>query len=78
MQIEYKGHTFEYAPESLKSYKVMKALTNAQKEPARLFDALDIIFDGKADEYAEILGDDLEEMVSLVNAIAESSTQAKN
>lgn len=77
-KIEYKGHTFEYDPKFTHSYKTMKALSTAVENPGRLFNALDNIFLDRADEYAELLDDDVNEIIGLVNAIAEKDTDAKN
>lgn len=68
--IEYAGEVFEYVPTAGRSWKVIKGITNGGKP---MFDAFDVLFNGKSDEYAEILGDDLEEMAQLAAKAIEAS-----
>lgn len=76
--IEFEGNTYEYNVAATKSYKVLKSLATAAEEPARLFSAFDIIFNNKADEYAESLGDSVEKLSELMSAIIAQDAQAKN
>lgn len=67
-KIEYKGNVYAYDPTALKSYTVIKAVSNPNN-PEKFFSAFERIFCGKDMEVAEMLGDSLEEMSNLIMAI---------
>ena len=70
MSVEYAGQTFEFDPHAGNSWKVMRGVTSGDGK--RTFDSLDVLFLGRADEYAERLGDELDAMVALANACFEA------
>lgn len=72
VKLEFEGDTYEYDPSALKSYSVVKAVSNPN-EPARFFGAFEKIFAGRDVEYAERLGDSMEDMARLVAAVAEDA-----
>lgn len=78
--ITVDGIDFEYDETQLKSYRVIKRITSYQRDPAGFFEALDIIFNDRAEEYADKLGGTLEDMSRLVAAVmgAAASGSAKN
>lgn len=73
--IEFKGGEYEYDPSALKSYAVLKAISNPAN-PAGFFSALERLFAGHDLEYAERLGDDFEEIGALISAISEQEGHA--
>ncbi len=73
--IEYGGKKIKYDAAAVKSWKMQRKLAAGG---AGMFEALDVILLGKADEIAEVLGDSVEEMTSLLTAIAEKEADAKN
>lgn len=75
-KVTFDGEEYEYDPAALKSYSVIKAVSNPN-EPMRFFGAFEKIFKGKDVEYAERLGDSIEKMAELVALIAEDAG-AKN
>lgn len=73
--VEFKGETYEYDPTALKSYAVLKAITNPAN-PAGFFKAIERLFAGHDVEYAEKLGGDFEEIGALITAISEQEGEA--
>lgn len=75
--IKFRGHEIEYDERSLKSWKLQRQIASAGTAAA--FDAADAILVGKADEVAELLGDDVDAMGDLLQAIVtEIGGTAKN
>lgn len=85
--IEYKGHEFDYDERVTKSWKWQKAV--ASGDPARSTKAIERLFCGRDEEYADVLSgidpesDELdasmEEMAELLAAIMEKiGGNAKN
>lgn len=73
--VEFKGKKIKYDKSAIRSWKVQRALV--QPGPG-MYEAIDKILLGKADEVAEGLGDDVQEMTALLTAIAEQEADAKN
>lgn len=71
---------FEYDETQLRSYRVLRRIMSYQRDPAGFFDAMDAIFNGRAEEYADMLGGSLEDMSRLVSAVMETASNgpAKN
>jgi hypothetical protein len=77
--LQYDGMTFEYDERAPKRYSVQKALALGESDPAGFYGALDRIFAGRSDEYAERLGDDSERMLALLDAVSKAvGAKAKN
>lgn len=75
---EFEGIEFDYDADAIVSYKLIKAITNVEKDPVGYFDAMSIIFCGKDDEYAEKLGGSAAKLVQLYEACVRDSATAKN
>lgn len=73
--VDFNGQKIKYNKSAIKSWKTQRAL--ATPGPG-MYEAVDTILLGKADEVAEALGDDMEEMTALLTAIAEQEAGAKN
>lgn len=67
----FEGNEYEYNPDAFKNYAVLKKLANAEKDISGAFYAFNAIFAGKDEEYAEMLGGDIEKLGELVSAAAE-------
>lgn len=75
--IKFRGHEIQYDERSLKSWKLQRQIASAGNAAA--FDAADVILMGKADEVAELLGDDIDAMGELLQEIVvELGGTAKN
>lgn len=68
-KIVFEDAEYEYDPKEVKSYRNIKRLARAQKDPSAFFDVAEAIFAGKDEEYAEQLGNDMDKLGSLVAAI---------
>lgn len=64
--ITYKGHKIKYDDAEVHKWSTLRQLSS----PDGQFDAIDRILCGKADEVAEKLGDDFEEMMGLLGQIS--------
>ena len=74
--IEFNGKKIKYDPKAIRKWSVQRGLVTPGAETFASYDA---ILCGKADEVAELLGDDLQQMVDLMLAISEKeSGEAKN
>lgn len=71
------GHEFVCDAGEMSRYKTAKQLSNAEKDPAGMFDAMGRIFMGKDEEYIELLGGDVDAAVRLANAAAEAADTKK-
>ena len=76
VRFSFEGREFECDPEKMHSYTVGKMMTDAE-HPERVYRAMELIFAGRDEEYAEILGDSAERMAELANAAAKA-VGAKN
>lgn len=77
--IQFEGETYKYDERAPKRWSVQKALALGDRDPAGFYDALDAIFAGKSDEYAQRLGDDADKMIELLNRVSlATGTEAKN
>ena len=77
--VQFDGQTFEYDERAPKRWSVQKALALGESDPAGFYGALDKIFAGRSDEYAERLGDDSERMLALLDAVSKAvGAKAKN
>lgn len=77
-KFDYKGISVEYDETAFTSWKVQTGLL---KGDAEAYHAIDRILAGRSDEYAEQLGDSMEEMAELVKALVEDAAKdepAKN
>lgn len=72
--VEFAGSEFEADSAAARSWKVIKGITTGGMA---MFDAFDVLFLGRADEYAEILNDDFEDMANLAG-LCISEAGAKN
>lgn len=77
LSFEYNGQTFECDEKACQSYVNTKRITEMEKDPIAAFDALEEIFAGKDEEYAEMLGGAASELFALYLAAAEA-VGAKN
>jgi hypothetical protein len=75
-QVEGVEGDFFVDADALNDYKTMKALALADKRPSGLYEALEKIYMGKDEEYAERVGG-MNNLEKLNNAAAEAA-QAKN
>lgn len=75
-QVEGVEGDFFVDADALNDYKTMKALALADKRPSGLYEALEKIYMGKDEEYAERVGG-MSNLEKLNNAAAEAA-QAKN
>lgn len=73
----FEGKDFECDPAACHSYKLLKAIARAETDPARYFSALEHIFCGRDEEYAEMLGGG-QEAVDRLLAAAFEAVGAKN
>jgi hypothetical protein len=77
--VQFDGQTFEYDERAPKRWSVQKALAMGESDPAGFYGALDKIFAGRSDEYAERLGDESERMLALLDVISKAvGAKAKN
>lgn len=77
--VQFEGSTFEYDERAPKRWSVQKALALGESDPKGFYGALDKIFCGRSDEYAERLGDDSERMLALLDLVSKAvGAQAKN
>ena len=70
--VQFDGQTFEYDERAPKRWSVQKALALGESDPAGFYGALDKIFAGRSDEYAERLGDESERMLALLDVISKA------
>ena len=76
--IEFRGYEIEYNEKVFKSWKFQRQYASLEG-PAQMFATYDAVLDGKADEVAELLGDDVDAMGDLLAAItADIDGEAKN
>lgn len=78
-KIVFEDAEYEYDPREVKSYRNIKRLARAQKDPSAFFDVAESIFAGKDEEYAEQLGNSIDKLGRLVAAIIDHEGEpAKN
>lgn len=68
-EFEFEGATYSADRHAVRSWRVSKAMVSGGPS---MFQAFDELFCGKADEYAEALGDDLAKMGELAKAAIEA------
>lgn len=71
------GKEFEADRSALTSYAVTKRVANAENDPLGYFRAMESIFMGRDEEYAEALGGGAEKVAELYSAAAKAAG-AKN
>lgn len=77
--VQFEGEAYEYDERAPRRWSVQKALALGESDPAGFYGALDRIFAGRSDEYAERLGDDSERMLGLLDAVSKAvGAKAKN
>lgn len=77
--VKYEGETFEFDEGAPARWSVQKALALGEADPAGFYGAIDAIFGGRSDEYAERLGDDSGRMLGLLDAVSRAvGARAKN
>lgn len=76
--IEFEGNTFEYDEVALKDYKNVKRISKAERDLGGFFTALEEIFVGKDEDYAELLGNDFDKIGELMQAITAQENEVKN
>ena len=74
--IEFRGMTFEYDDRCTKSYKWQKKALSG--DSGRALVAIEDLFAGRDEEYAEMLGDDAEAMQELIAAVVADTNESKN
>lgn len=74
--ITFEGNEYEYDPAAAMSYKNIKAISNPGN-PKRFFEAIEDIFKGRDEEYAESFKDSMEGVARLVSEIIKAEG-AKN
>jgi hypothetical protein len=67
--LQFEGKTFKYDERAPKRWSIQKALAIGAEDPKGFYGALDKIFAGRSDEYAEMLDDDADKMLELLNRI---------
>ena len=77
IEFEYEGPAFEADARELRSYRNSKAIANSSNDPGGYFAALERIFAGRDEEYAERLGGGADTVANLYVAAAEAAG-AKN
>lgn len=78
-EFEYKGLTVAYDDKFIGGYTMAKAMARGNDDVSGFYGALEKLYDGRDDEYAEHFGWDNDEMLALVRATFEDAgEQAKN
>lgn len=77
LKVEFEGEQYECDASALRDYAVIKAISKADVAPAKYFDALERVFAGRDEEYAEKVGG-LEAMARLLEACVTATAGAKN
>lgn len=75
-KIKFRGMEFEYNERCTKSYKWQKKV--ASGDTSRGIAAIEELFDGRDEEYADMMGDDADAMQDLIAAVVADSNEAKN
>lgn len=78
-QFEYKGIKVEYNEKYISGYSMAKALARGADDLSGFYGAIEKLYDGHDDEYAEQLGYDNDAMLELIRATLEDAgAAAKN
>lgn len=77
IDFEFEGNTYQADASVMKDYRVMKGVACVATNPAGFFAAYELIFAGKDEEYAEMLGGSVAKMGELSTAAFEAAG-AKN
>lgn len=72
--VNFAGKDFEVLANAGNDFFALRAIVKAKAAPELIFDAYDVVFLGRTDEYAEALGRDFE-MVSKLYALAVEGEQ---
>lgn len=78
IEVEYDGMVFEADPDVFQDYRVAKWIALAAERPDCAFKAFEAIFAGKDEEYAEMLGGDVDRMGGLLNAAFVAVAKSKD
>lgn len=76
--VDFDGNTFEYDADAITSYSVLKAISRVETDPLGYFNAIGLIFMGRDEEYADILGGSAGKIGELYAACAKDNVEAKN
>jgi len=68
IKVEFEGKTFDVDTDAFKSYTVAKWIALAGERADCAFKAFEAIFSGRDEEYADMLGNDVDKMGELLNA----------
>ena len=77
LTFEFEGKKFECVPAAVKNYKVQKAMANGEKNPLGMYNAIELVFNGRDEEYADMLGGTIDKLSELYVAAVEA-VGAKN
>jgi len=77
IEFEYKGEKYEADDSLLKSYVKLKHLAQAKNDPTKAFEVFSDLFAGHDEEYAEKLGDSMEEMGNLCAEAMKAMSEKK-
>ena len=77
LKFTFEGKTFECVPAMVKNYKVQKAMANGESNPVGMYKAIELVFNGKDEEYADMLGGTIDKLSELYIAAVEA-VGAKN
>ena len=73
----FEGKDFECDPAACHNYRILKAIAKGETNPSGYFSALEAVFCGHDEEYADMLGGD-QETVDRLLAAAFEAVGAKN
>ena len=77
-KIKFENKTFEYDSSLINSYSFAKLISRAKDDNALFFEAMERLFMGKDEEYANKLGGDFMKLTQLFEAITDQENAAKN
>lgn len=78
-KFKHKGIIIEYDEKFINGYTMAKAMSRGADDPSRFYGALEKLYSGRDDEYAEALGYDNDAMLELVRATFDHAGEnAKN
>ena len=77
-KIKFENKKFEYDSSLINSYSFAKLIARAKDDNVLFFEAMERVFMGKDEEYAEKLGGDFTKLAQLFEAITDQENTAKN